>query len=49
MTKEIEEELIKFILEWKHQQIALNSHEIINKAQSLTDALKDKSYKSLMQ
>ena len=49
MTKEIEEQLIKFILECRHQQIALNSHEIITKAQSLTDVLEGKSYKSLMQ
>ena len=48
MTIEIEEQLIKFILECRHQQIALNSHEIITKAQSLTDALEGKSYKSLM-
>lgn len=49
MNKEIEEELIKFILECSHQQIALNSHEIITKAQILTDVLEGKSYKSLMQ
>ena len=49
MTKEIEEELIKFILECRHQQIALNSHKIITKTQSLTDVLEVKSYKSLIQ
>ena len=48
MTKKIEE-LIKSILECRHQQIELNSLEIKTKAQSFTDALKDKSYKSLMQ
>ena len=31
ITLGIEEELIKFIIEYRHQQIALNSHEIILK------------------
>ena len=31
ITLWIEEELIKFIIEYRHQQIALNSHEIILK------------------
>ena len=39
ITLGIEEELIKFIIECRHQQIALNSHEIIIKAKSLTNTL----------
>ena len=39
ITLGIEEELIKFIIECRHQQIALNFHEIIIKAKSLTNTL----------
>ena len=39
ITLGIEEELIKFIIEFRHQQIVLNSHEIIIKAKSLTNTL----------
>ena len=49
ITKELEEELIKFILECRHQRIALISHKIITKAQSLNNSLDGKSYKDLMQ
>ena len=49
ITLGIEEELIKFIIECKHQQIALNSHEIIIKAKSLTNALDGKSNSCLME
>ena len=43
------EELIKFIIEYRYQQIALNSHEILVEAGSLADALYGKSYSSLME
>ena len=46
ITLGIEEELIKFIIECRHHQIALNSHEIIIKAKILTNG---KSYSSLME
>ena len=49
ITLGIEEELIKFIIEFRHQQIVLNSHEIIIKAKSLTNTLDGKSYSSLME
>ena len=42
ITLWIEEELIKFIIEYRHQQIII-------KAKSLTNALNGKSYSSLME
>ena len=44
ITLGIEEKLIKFIIECRHQQISLNSNEIIIKAKSLINALDGKSY-----
>ena len=49
ITLLIEEELIKFIIEYRYQQISINSQEMIIKAKSLTNALDGKSYSSLME